>query len=170
MVIKTWQRLVTSAGPDFNHFRSQKSHEFLSQQDLNVDCCLKSAKSGIVGSFRISCFGSSDLTQIQILLSTPGSPSADSFWVCHKSERRMKVSNIPGMFPCVSYLVGWQVQLVKAGVGCWQPAMRENKIFLETWALSNSPVSGPVVPVNLELLNSVHSLQSPKSLGREGWH
>ena len=38
MVIKTWQRLVTSAGPDFNHFRSQKSHEFLSQQDLNEDC------------------------------------------------------------------------------------------------------------------------------------
>ena len=28
------------------------------------------------------------------------------------------------------------------------------------------PVSGPVIPVNLELLNSVHSFQSPKALGR----
>ena len=38
------------------------------------------------------------------------------------------MSDIPRIFPAMSYLVGWQVQLVKAGVGCWQPAI---KIFLE---------------------------------------
>ena len=31
---------------------------------------------------------------------------------------------------------------------------------------SHSPVRGPVISVDLELLNSVHSLQSSKSLGR----
>ena len=41
------------------------------------------------------------------------------------------MSEIPGNFPTISYLVGWQVQLVKAGVGCWQPAMRENKRNVE---------------------------------------
>ena len=29
---------------------------------------------------------------------------------------------------------------------------------------ADSPVSGPVIPVNLELLDSVHSLQSSESL------
>merc|ERR1711936_245632 len=45
-------------------------------------------------------------------------------------------------------LIGGQVQLVKASVGRWQPICR------------------PVVSVDLELLGSVHPLQSAKALQR----
>ena len=104
----------------------------------------RSQDSGIIGRFRMSLGWCS--TQIQILLSTPGSPSADSSWACRRSE---SVSVNERITPCCPDLVGWQVQLVEAGVCRGQPVCR------------------PVVLVDLELLGAVHPLQGGEALQRD---